>query len=80
MSVAAAAAAAEDLAVGTACQGAAAAEVEDTAAEGNAADATLQQSGIVHDELRLLRLFLDLPGPSAPFSIHNICRAGAHHG
>lgn len=52
------------------------------AAAGQAADAetSAQRRGVVPDELPLLRLFLDQPGPSAPFSIHNICRAGAHHG
>eukprot|EP00878_Enallax_costatus_P012442 GHUV01012993.1.p1 GENE.GHUV01012993.1~~GHUV01012993.1.p1 ORF type:complete len:390 (+),score=129.99 GHUV01012993.1:1071-2240(+) len=31
-------------------------------------------------ELQLLQLFVDEPRPSAPFSIHNICKAGKPHG
>lgn len=32
------------------------------------------------DQLPLLQLFVDQPGPQAPFSIHNLCREGAPHG
>jgi hypothetical protein len=34
----------------------------------------------VPDQQSLLQLFVDQPGPQAPFSIHNLCAAGAPHG
>eukprot|EP00775_Hariotina_reticulata_P005095 gene5095-5336_t len=32
------------------------------------------------DQLQLLQLFLDMPNPASPFSIHNLCIAGTPHG
>lgn len=56
--------------------------------QGVAGAAAEQQAGSVcgsssqagPDQLRLLQLFVDQPGPQAPFSIHNLCTAGAAHG
>jgi hypothetical protein len=38
------------------------------------------RGGIRPEQQALLQLFVDLPGPQAPFSIHSLCTAGAPHG
>jgi hypothetical protein len=73
------------LAVNTVCAG----HLPD-AGEGNqAAAAALETAAVLpadaaaspqQDQLQLLQLFLDVASPASPFSIHNLCRAGALHG
>lgn len=47
---------------------------------GGASTSSSRGGASVPDQQSLLQLFVDQPGPQAPFSIHNLCAAGAPHG